>query len=65
MIKITKSEAMIKFRTPEFAAIANNYLNNSWLFGNKMELSCEPGRACLPEEGEYCEIVCYDESTDR
>lgn len=42
-----------------------NYLNNTWLLNNKIELISLPGPACLPEEGEYCELVSYDGSSDR
>lgn len=65
MIKLTKNEAFVKFRTAEFAAIAKNYLNNTWLFNNKIEITSCSAHQILPQEGEYCEIISYDETTDR
>jgi hypothetical protein len=50
-ITVKKNDVKIKFRTVEFAEIAKTYLNNKWLYNNKIELESYESNSCWPEEG--------------
>ena len=66
-VVVKKDIIYLKFRTKEFAAIASTYLNNTVLEGNILVLrECpEASNAWLPAEGEYCECIYFDSSSDR
>ena len=66
-ITIKKDNAYIKFRTKEFAAIANTYLNNLVLADNIMVLrECPEASDCWrPAEGESSQCTYYDSTYDR
>lgn len=66
-ITIKKDNAYVKFRTKEFAAIANTYLNNMVLADNIMVLrECPEASDCWkPIEGESSQCTYYDSSYDR
>lgn len=66
LIKKTKDRAFLKFRTIEFAAIANNYLNDTILMGNLLALEpVNDPSSGHPHEDEYSESIFYDDSFDR
>lgn len=65
-IKKTKRDVFVKFRSLEYAAMAQNYLQGYELMGNTLSLTTLPEIAnALPKEDEYAEITYYDSSFDR